>query len=153
MRTKRKLLIDQLDKKLSPFTEAGRIQMPDKGWIHLIRTTLNMTLEQLGKKLNITKQGALRIEKYEASGKISVNLLKEVGNALEMKLVYGFIPLNGSIEKYIDKEARRLAEKIVLRTNHNMLLEDQATSKKNVANSIEELARDLKQEMRKSLWD
>ena len=153
MRTQRKLLIEQLDKKLYPFTEAGRIQIPDRGWIRSIRTTLNMTLEQLGHKLNMTKQGAKRIEISEASGTISINLLKEVGTALEMKFIYGFMPINGSVEKYIDKKAKELAERIVRRTNHNMMLEDQATSDESLSKSVQELTADIKQEMRKSLWD
>ena len=66
MRNKRKLLIDQLDKKLHPFQKAEKVLIPDKGWIHTIRTTLNMTMMQLGVKLNITRQGVKRIEESEA---------------------------------------------------------------------------------------
>ena len=58
----RKLMIEQLDRKLLPFIEAGKIQIPDRGWIFSIRNTLNMTLEQLGTKLKITRQGVKRIE-------------------------------------------------------------------------------------------
>jgi predicted DNA-binding mobile mystery protein A len=153
MRTQRRLLVDQLERRLNLFSEAAKAPVPDKGWIHNIRTSLNMTLEQLGQKLNRTKQAVNRIETSEASGSITIKLLREAGNELDMRLVYGFVPNSGSVDKLIDNKARALAEKIVLRANHNMLIENQATSKEAVQNSIQELAADLKREMKKSLWD
>jgi predicted DNA-binding mobile mystery protein A len=153
MRTQRRLLVDQLERRLSLFSEAAKAPVPVKGWIHNIRTSLNMTLEQLGQKLNRTKQAVNRIETSEASGSITINLLREAGNELDMRLVYGFVPNSGSVDKLIDNKARALAEKIVLRANHNMLIENQATSEEAVQNSIQELAADLKREMKKSLWD
>ncbi len=153
MRNQRRLMIEQLDRKLLSFSEASEINIHTKGWINGIRITLNMTLEQFGKKLGITRQGARRIETSEASGSITINLLREAGNELDMRLVYGFIPNSGSVDKLIDNKARALAEKIVLRANHNMLIENQATSEEAVQNSIQELAADLKREMKKSLWD
>jgi len=153
MRNQRKLLIEQLDQKLLPFLEADNINIPSDGWINSIRKTLNMTLEQFGRKLGITRQGARRIETSEASGTISVKLLREAGMALGMKLVYGFVPVNGSIESLIDHKARELAQRIVLRTNQTMLLENQATYKEHIEKAIMELADEIKQEMSRSLWD
>ena len=153
MRTKRRLLVEQLDRKLHPFIEAGKIPMPEKGWLHSIRTALNMTLEQMGQRLNKTKQAVKRIETSEASGSISVNLLREAGNAIGLKLVYGFVPVNGSLDKLIEAKACELAERIVLRANHNMLLEDQATSQEALRKSIQDLAADLKREMKRTLWE
>lgn len=127
--------------------------MPEKGWIHSIRTALNMTLEQMGKRLNKTKQAVKRIETSEASGSISINLLREAGNAIGLSLVYGFVPVNGSLDKFIDTKARELAERIVFRANHSMLLEDQATSQEALRKSIQDLAAELKREMKKTLWE
>jgi len=153
MRNQKKLLVEQLDRKILPFIEAGKIQMPDKGWIRSIRTTLNMTLEQLGHKLCITRQGVRRIEESEASGTITINSLKKVGSALELRLIYGFIPVHGSVEYLIDHKAKDLAEKIVLRASHNMMLEDQTTGEENIKMAIHELALEIKRELRRSLWD
>ncbi len=153
MRNQRKLLIEQLDRKLKPFLGSKLVIIPSKGWINTIRTTLNMTLEQLGKKLNITKQGVKRIEESEFAGTVTLNSLKEVGNALEMKLVYGFIPLDGSIDSLLDRKSRILAEKIILRTNHNMMLEDQKIDKEKLKNAIEDLSKEIKSELKKAIWD
>ena len=153
MRNQRKLLIEQLDKKLIPFIEAGKVQIPDKGWIFSLRNTLNMTLEQLGRKLKITRQGVKRIENSEASGTISINLLREVGRAMDMRFVYGFVPNHGSISRLIDIKTYELAKRIVQRTDHTMSLEDQANEKEYLNIAIEELAAQIKQEMRRSIWD
>ena len=153
MRNRKKLLIEQLDRKLKPFTETAKVSVPDQGWINNIRVTLNMTLEQLGNKLNITRQGAKKIEVSESLGTISLKSMKEVGEVLNMQFVYGFIPKNGSIENLVNLKAESLAKKIVLRTSQNMKLENQGNTDEQIKSAISDLANDLKREMSKSLWD
>ncbi len=153
MRSNKKLLIEQLDKKLKPFEKSALAPIPEKGWINTIRTSLNMTLAQLGAKLNMTRQGVKRMEDSEAKGTLSINALKEVGKALDMKFVYGFVPKDGTIDKLIKRKSEDLARKIVLRTHQNMKLEDQGISDKKIKESITDLANEIKREMRKSLWD
>lgn len=153
MRSKRKILIEQLDKKLEPFQKVKNVAIPNNGWINAIRTVLNMTMAQLGAKLNITRQGVNRIENSEIKGTITLNSLNEVGKALDMQFVYGFVPKDGSIDNLINSKAEKLARKIVLRTNQNMKLEDQGISDEKIEESIKDLAYEIKREMRKSLWD
>ncbi|MCF6295089.1 MAG: mobile mystery protein A, partial [Flavobacteriaceae bacterium] len=153
MRNKKKLIIEQLDQKLKPFQKTGMVLIPNKGWINTIRTALNMTMAQLGTKLNITRQGVKSIEESEVKGTISINSLKEVGKALDLKFVYGFVPKDGTIDNLINLKSEKLAKKIVLRTNQNMKLEDQGIGDKKINKSIKDLANEIKREMRKSLWD
>lgn len=153
MRNKKKLLQEQLDQKLSNFKDAATILVPENGWVHTIRVALNMTREQLGSKIGLTKGAIQKIEERDATGQITINKLKDVGNALGMKFVYGFIPKDGSIENLINLKAAKLARKIVLRTNQNMKLEDQGISEDKIDASIIDLANEIKREMRKSLWD
>lgn len=153
MRNQRNLLLEQLDRKLLPFKGSEKVIIPERGWIHTIRSTMNMTLEQLGKKLNITKQGVKKIEESESAGTITIKSLKEVGNALEMKFVYGFIPIDGSINSLIERKSKVLAEKIILRTNQNMMLEDQAIEERKLKAAIDELSKEIKSELKRSIWD
>ena len=88
MRNKHSLLIEQLDQKLQPFDQTKKALVPERGWINTIRTTLNMTMAQLGTKLNITRQGVKNLEKSEANGTITLNSLRDVSNAMDLKLVY-----------------------------------------------------------------
>ena len=153
MRNKKKLIIEQFDKKIKPFVGTENIIVPDKGWINTIRTTLNMTLEQLGNKLNVTRQGAKKIEQSESQGTISLKSMREIGKVLNMHFVYAFIPTQGSIEKLIHLKAEEFAKKIVLRTSHTMKLESQGNTDEQIAKAIKDLTEDIKREMNKSLWD
>lgn len=153
MRNKKQLLIEQLDQKLQSFSESRKVLVPERGWINTIRTTLNMTMAQLGAKLNITRQGVKKIEQSEAHGSITLNSLKDVAHAMDLKLVYALVPKNGTISDLIETKAEKLAQKIVLRTNQNMKLEDQGIGDEKIAKITKELAEDIKREMRKSLWD
>lgn len=153
MRNHKKLLIEQLDQKLSNFKAAGMVLVPQKGWINTIRTTLNMTREQLGVKLELTKGAIQKMEEREATGQITINKLRDVGKALDMQFVYGFVPKEESVDNLINNKAQTLARKIVLRTNQNMKLEGQGIGDEKINETINELANEIKREMRKSLWD
>ncbi len=146
-------MIDQLDQKIKPFSEVKSIQVPNKGWINAIRTTLNMTLEQLGEKLNISRQAVNRLEDSESKGRISLNKLKDVAKVMNFKLVYALVPINDSIDELIEIKAEKLAREIVLRTNQNMKLEDQGIGDEKIDQTIKEVAAEIKREMNKSLWD
>lgn len=153
MRNKHTMIIELLDQKLKPFNQTKMVMIPNKGWINTIRLALNMTMTQLGNRLNITRQGVKNIEEREADGSISINSLKEAGRAMDLDFIYGFVPKDGSIDKLITKKAEELARKIVLRTNQTMKLENQGISEKKINESIKDLAIELKREMKKSLWD
>lgn len=153
MRNKKKLLIEQLDQKLAKFKDAGMVLVPQKGWVNTIRTTLNMTRDQLGAKLKLTKGAIQKIEEREAAGQITINKLRDIGQALDMQFVYGFVPKDGTIDNLINSKAEKLAKEIVLRTNQNMKLEDQGIGNDKINISIKDLAIEIKREMRKSLWD
>lgn len=148
-----KLVIRQLDKRIQPFNALKDIECPKEGWICLIRKTLKMSLRQLGCRLAITPQGMKKIEGSEAEGSISLNALREAGNALNMKLVYGFIPKDGSLEMMIERKAADLAKQIVMRTSVTMKLEGQENAEQRIAEAIADMTVELKREMPKSLWD
>jgi hypothetical protein len=70
-----------------------------------------------------------------------------------MKLVYGLVPKERSIEQMIEKRSLELAREIVLRTSQSMKLEDQEVSKESVDKAIHERAKELQNEMPRNLWD
>ncbi|MBL7770870.1 MAG: mobile mystery protein A [Flavipsychrobacter sp.] len=130
-----------------------QVAIPQYGWVKAIRTSLGMSMQQLGNKLGISKQGVLDLERREKDGSITIKSLKEVARALDMQLVYGFIPNDGSLDSLIEKRAIELATKIVLRTATTMELEDQANSKERIEKAIRERANEIKKEIPKILWD
>lgn len=149
----RKIQIEQLDKKLAVYSSALKISTPPTGWIKAIRIGLGMTLQQLGNKLNITKQSVMEVERRELEGSITMRTLRETANALDMKLVYGLVPKDGTLDNLIERKARELAYKIVSRTSNTMILEDQENSRERIEKAISERVATLKHEMPKMLWD
>lgn len=147
------LMIQQLNNKLLSFVALKQVAVPPNGWIKAIRTTLGMSMQQLGNKLSVTKQSILDIERREKDGSITLKSLREVGRVLDMELVYGFIPKDGSLDTLIEKKAMELASKIVLRTSNTMKLEDQENSKERIEKAIKERTEDIKNNMPKILWD
>lgn len=135
------------------FAALQQLAMPPTGWVKAIRTSLGISLEQLGKKLSITKQAVTAIEKREQDGSITLKSLKEVAKALDMQLVYGLVPNDGSLEALIDRKAKALATEIVLRTSNTMKLEDQENSRQRIEKAIEERMAAIKNEMPKMLWN
>lgn len=135
------------------FAPATAIVNPPTGWIRAIRLSLGMSLQQLAKKLSITKQSVQEFEQREKEGTISIKSLREAANALDMELVYGFVPKDGSLEQLIERKAKELATKIVSRTSHTMKLEDQENTQERIKKAILERTALLKHEMPKVLWD
>jgi len=150
---KKRLQIEQLDRKLNGFEEAIQIPRPDIGWLKTIRVSLGMSLQQVADKLAITKQSVQEIETREKEGSITLNSLKETANVLDMRLVYGLVPKDGTIDDLIERKAKELALHIVSRTSNTMKLEDQENSKQRLQKAIEERTAIIKNEMPKSLWD
>ena len=149
----RKLMIEQLDRKLAKLHVLKEVEVPSKGWINAIRTTLNMSLVQLAKRLNKTSVSVKEIEEREQNKTITLKKLIEVGEALDLQFVYGFLPKESSIEKMIDKRAQQVAREVVMRTSHTMKLEDQENREERLQQALKDRADILKQEMPKHLWD
>jgi predicted DNA-binding mobile mystery protein A len=138
---------------MKALAEMKTIIPPPLGWIKSIRTSLGMSLQQLGNKISITKQSVLDIERREQLGRISLKTLRESANALDMELVYSFVPKDGSLDTLIERKAKELATEIVLRTSNTMKLENQEVSKKRIQKAILERTIIIKNEMPKILWD
>ncbi len=150
---KRKLQIEQIDNKIDGFAALADVPVPSIGWIKAIRLSLGMTMRQLGDRLSVSKQGVQQIEQREEEGTITINSLRDAANALDMRLVYGFVPNDGTLEALIHRKAHELAVKIVSRTATTMELEDQANSDERIKKAVEERVAALKYEMPRMLWD
>ena len=151
--SKKSLQIQQLNSKMLAFAPLQKVALQPTGWIKAIRNAIGMSMLQLGKKLSITKQSVQDIERREKDGSISIKALREAARALDMQLIYGFVPNDGSLEALIDRKAKELATQIVQRTSNSMKLEDQENSKQRIEKAIEERATIIKNEMPKTLWD
>ena len=148
-----KLQFQQLNEKMDQLNGMQHVIVPPIGWIKAIRNGIGMSMEQLGKKLSITKQGVMDIEKREKEGAITIKSMQEIAKAIDMQFVYGFVPNAGSLEQMMDMRALEMATKIVERSSNTMKLEDQANSKERIEKAIKERATEIINKTPKILWD
>ena len=149
----RKIQLQQLDQRIKKIAPLKEVPFPSTGWIRAIRTSLGMSLEQMGKKLGVTRQSAQSIEKREQEGAITINALKEVAHVMDLDFVYGFVPKDGSLSGLIDRKSAELARKVVGMASQTMKLEDQENTNDRLNHAIEERTKEFKDKMPGILWD
>lgn len=147
------LRIRQLDRQLENFLPVYTLSMPQEGWIRTVRKTLGMSLLQLGRKLNISKQSVSELERREAEGTIQLQKLREVAQAMNLHLVYALVPNDGSLESLVRERARAWAINVVQRTHQTMVLEEQSTGYERQQADVEALVEELMFTLPKQLWD
>lgn len=147
----KQLQIRQIDEELKKLRSV-EMTKPRMGWIKTIRTALSMSAAQLSKRMGITQQALANLEKREAEETITIAKLRELGNKLDLELVYSFVP-KSSLEDYINQRAREVATEIVMKTNQQMILEDQKIDDKKLQQAIKSRAEEIARKMPKYLWD
>lgn len=147
------LKVKLLSQKLDAYKEVVNSPVPPSGWIQAIRTTLGMSLSQLGKKLGMSHQAVSDYEAREQSGSITLLSLQKAAAALDMKVVYAIVPAEADLAAYIEHRARAKAIEIVKRTATTMQLEDQGLSEESLRDAIAARTKLLVEKMPKSLWD
>jgi predicted DNA-binding mobile mystery protein A len=148
-----KLLLEQMEKKMALLKPVAQIDPPTGGWIRALRTSLNMSLRQYAKRMGLAAPNIKAIEQREELGTVSLNTLRSAAHALNLKFVYGFVPMEGSLNTMIDKQATKVSKAIVMRTDATMKLEDQQVKKERLEKAVAALADELKREMPRYLWD
>jgi predicted DNA-binding mobile mystery protein A len=150
---KRLIVRNQLDDKMLALREAESVIPPSTGWIYAMRYAINMSLRQLGKRMSITPQSVKEMQEREKNGTVSIQVLRQVASALDMKFVYGFVPMEQTLTGMIEKRAGELAEIIVHRASTHMKLEDQGLDETHSKRALEEKVREIKDKVPKILWD
>jgi predicted DNA-binding mobile mystery protein A len=127
-------------------------------WIKHLRWGLNMSGEQLGRRMKISGQSARDMEEREYAETITLATLRKAANAFDMDLFYMFIPKNDqkverALQSIIEHRAWEVAQEIVSRSSATMQLEGQGTSEESTEEAVRELADKFKIEVPSSLWD
>ena len=151
--SKQRLMLEQTERKLKPFLAVGHLKPPPKGWIHTVRTSLNISLRHLSNRLGMTIPSVRESELREQNGTISLQSLKDIAQAMDMHLVYALVPNETTLSDMIDKKAEEKARQIVDRTNITMDLEKQGLQQDRLLAIVLEKKDELKNEMPKLLWD
>ena len=115
---------ERLDARLAVIKPLERFTVPPKGWIRAIRDAIGMSGPQLARRLGMTAQGLVSVERSEAQGRIQLNTLRRAAEAMDCVLVYALVP-ETSLEQMVEHRARELALQALSRVSHSMALEDQ----------------------------
>ena len=139
--------LDRIEDKTGKFRDSDLKATPMGGWVNAIRTTLGMTLAQLGKRVGTNASRINRIEKDEISGSVTLKTLRSVAAAMDSELVYAIVP-NRKIEAIIIDRyiARHYARDRQI--SKHMKLEGQGTSEGFNADNIR-----IEDINFKGLWD
>ena len=108
-----------------------------------------MSREDLARRLSISRQAVLKIERAEVDGAVTLAKLREVADALGCDVYYALVPRQ-SLEDIVGARARALAEQQVSRVEHTMRLEDQLSPRPDRDELIDELAQEISRS--RTLW-
>lgn len=150
---KQKLILEQISRNLATFQEGSQTPVPSEGWVRTIRKAINMTLGQLARRLQKKPPTINDFEKREQAGTITLQSLREIAEAMDMKLVYAIVPKSGTLDEMVNEKVALKAQEIVNRTSTTMALEDQENTKPRLLEALVEKKNELKNEMPKFLWD
>ena len=127
------------------------VETPRNGWIKSIRQALGMTATQLAKRLRITPQSVLDLEKREVAGTITIATLKKAAHALDCHLLVALVPHQG-LEKAVEQQAMTKAREERNQIVHTMGLEAQGSGVRE-ALDLEKIAESWRTTRRTRLWD
>jgi predicted DNA-binding mobile mystery protein A len=157
MRTNKQSLLSQrnlIETKIRPWIAMRADQMPRSGWIKAVRGALGMNTRQLAERVGVGQSNITRIEKREPSGKVTLERLATIAQAMNCKLIYAIVPSDrfADLDAIIDEQARALAELLVQTAEHSMRLEKQGSSHDDLAKAVDSLAPQLKSKLDYRIW-
>jgi hypothetical protein len=133
------------------YREKGK---PAKGWINLIRTTINFPVGLIAKKMGKKHaQSIIEFEKSEREETISIKNLREVGRTMGMELVYGFIPIGNADLKTVIR--RKISNKVAKEFYQTPKELREPKHPKDISNNsaIAATERKMFYELPKSIWE
>lgn len=147
----KKLIREQLDKKLIPLKVLAKSGMSETGWIKTIREALGMSAKDLAKKVGIDQSRISRLENAEKNGNIKLSSLQKIAQGLDMEFVYGFVPKD-NLETMVRQQANKIAHEKMKRLSHTMRLELQELSEEEKKSALKDMIDKILIEEPKNFW-
>lgn len=152
MKTKSRLVRQQLEASLRKFQPLRAAPVPARGWIRAIRDGLGMSGRQLAHRLGLSRQRAAFIEKQELDGSATLKTMRRVAEALDCVFVYGFVP-RSSLDDTLRAQAERYAAEQLGRAAHTMSLEAQSLAARENEAALHDMIQAFMDKPPKHLWD
>jgi predicted DNA-binding mobile mystery protein A len=149
---RRRLRRLQLDEQLAAARWQDAPPAPRRGWLRAIREALGMPAEAFGRRLGVTRSGALMIEKSESEGRISLNRLRAAADALGCDVVVLVVPRMG-LDEMVQRRALAASSRISGRARQTMVMEDQGLSSAYLGRLRDELAQGMIDRADPMIWE
>lgn len=138
----------RLDTKLQD-SSLKDLPRPHRGWVRAIRESLGMTAADLGRRIGVSQQSVVDLEKNELRATVRLETLERAAAAMDCELVYAIVPRT-SLAEIVEARALEKAHQLVLEVSHHSRLEDQAVSEEDFRTQVNELAAELTDQ--RGLW-
>lgn len=119
-----KLTLKNAQKRRESLLKALSAMQVKPGWIKYTRSVLGMTLKELASRAGLALPTIAQAERREAEGKITIETLRKLAEAMECELVYAFVSKD-DIAELLRKKAMEKAKRTILKADTHMSLEDQ----------------------------
>jgi len=119
-----KLTLKNAQKRRESLLKALSAMQVRPGWIKYTRSVLGMTLKELANRAGLALPTIAQAERREVEGKITIETLRRLADAMECELVYAFVPKD-DIAELLRKKAMEKARRTILKADTHMSLEDQ----------------------------
>ena len=139
----------QLDESLGVVRSVPR---PSVGWVRTIRQALGMTQKQLAARLDVTRRAVSGLESDEIAGRVTLDRLRRVADALGCELQYHLVP-RVSLEDTIARQASQRAASKLARVHVSQTLEASPVASTTHAHQLKELADEMRMQRASDLWD
>jgi predicted DNA-binding mobile mystery protein A len=146
------LRLRQTDSRIKAWRRLKSDAPPREGWIRSIRSAIGMTTSQLARRMGVTRQAIVDLEKREAHGNITIAALRRAADALDSDLIYAVVP-RSDLREMVKRQAWMRASKQLNRVAHTMHLEAQGVSREEHEQQIAERADRLLRTWSPTLWE
>ncbi len=147
----RKLLREQLDKKLEALKIWRDSGASEIGWVKAIRKALGMSTADMAHQVGIDQSRISRIENAEMAGNVKLSTMKKIAEGMDMDFVYGFVPRT-SLEDMVRQQAKKIAFERISRIHHTMSLEMQEVTPEEQETALKDMLDQILINSPKDFW-
>lgn len=119
-----KIISRQVSRRLEDLRGFKGLTKGIDSWVDYVRLGLGMSLSQLAARVGVAQSSLSGSIKLEKEGRITIGKLKEIAEAMDCDLVYGFVPRK-KVEELMRDQARKKTIGLMEEAETHMSLEDQ----------------------------
>jgi len=101
----------RLDREMRYFRLAAKTKEPTQDLLRAVRQALGIPMAEMARKMKSNPSVIFRLERSQEQGKISLDALVRLADAMECDVVYGVVPRDGATLEQVAE--RRSWEKVL----------------------------------------